>query len=147
MINTMWTKAASAVFALAAGGAVAVLSPASPAVAFYSGGLFLDVVPQSPATMVAKGAAVDIPVEVTCNSPTASLHVAVTQSVNHKIATGDGFAEVGCTGAHQRVLIRVTAQGNRAFTTGTALATAEVFGCNNVLCGQETGSTSVKIKR
>jgi len=68
------------VVAIVAGGVLAVFAASGPAVAFFSGGLFLDVHVESPATLVARGAAVDVPLEVTCNaSPNAFVSVTVTQ--------------------------------------------------------------------
>ena len=140
-------KVAGAAAALAAGGIFAFVSPAQPAVAFFSGGLFLDAVPQSPATLVAKGAAVDVPVQVTCNASFADLRVQVTERVGKDTASGFGYTQVACTGAHQTLLVRVTAFEGKAFTKGTALATADIFGCGNVTCGEETGSATITIRR
>jgi Na+/H+ antiporter NhaC len=53
-MNTSRTKAAVVGTVLAGGTALALLSPASPALAFLSGGLHLDVTAQSPATLVAR---------------------------------------------------------------------------------------------
>jgi hypothetical protein len=142
-----WARSAGAAAALAAGGAFGIL-PAAPALAFFSGGLFLDVVPQSPANLVGGGAAVDVPVEVTCNAQLVDVHVNLTEKVGKKIAAGDGFTEVACTGAHQRILVRVTANSTgQAFAKGKAVATADVFGCNSVTCGQETGSATITLKK
>jgi hypothetical protein len=143
-----WVSSAGAAVAIAAGGGFALL-PASPALAFFSGGLFLDVVPQSPANLVANGAAVDVPVEVTCNATgTTFLHVNLTEKVGKKIASGDSFTDVTCSGAHQRILVRVTANsGGQAFAKGKAVASADISGCNNVTCGQETGSATITLKK
>jgi hypothetical protein len=145
---TRWVRAAGVATALVAGGGFALAGPATPALAFFSGGLFLDVVPQSPATLVAGGAAVDTPVEVTCNAiGTAFVQVNVTEKVGKKIATGDAQIQVACSGAHQRFLVRVTASSGQAFAKGKAVVTAQVFGCNNIICGSETGSATVTVKR
>ncbi len=73
------TRVAAVVVAIVAGGVLAVFAASGPAVAFFSGGLFLDVHVESPATLV-RGAAVDVPLEVTCNaSPNAFVSVTVTQ--------------------------------------------------------------------
>jgi len=141
------TKAATAAAALAAGAVFAVASPAQPAVAFFSGGLFLDAVPQSPATLVASGAAVDVPVEVTCNATFADLYVEVTERVGSGVASGAAYVPVGCTGSHQRVLVRVNASSARAFSKGTAVATATIFGCGPSICGQDSTSATITIKR
>jgi hypothetical protein len=145
---TRWIRSAGVATALVAGGGFALAGPATPALAFFSGGLFLDVVPQSPATLVAGGAAVDTPVEVTCNATgTVFLHVNVTEKVGKKVASGDSFSTVSCSGAHQRFLVRVTASSDTAFAKGSGVVTADVTGCNTTLCGSETGSATVKIKK
>jgi len=150
MIRTRLTKAAGALAALAAGAIFAVASPAQPAVAYYSGGLFLDVVPLSPATLVASGAAVDVPVEITCNANYyPGLYVEVTERVGRGIATGNGFTPVACTGGHQRVLVRVAADAGRAFGRGDALVTGYLSGClaPTFVCAEETGSREVTVRR
>jgi hypothetical protein len=145
-LRRLATSAGAAV-AVAAGGGFALL-PASPALAFFSGGLFLDVIPQSPATLVAKGAAVDVPVQVTCNATgPASVHVDVSERVNGQIASGGGNVQVGCTGGHTTILVRVTAQSGPAFAKGKAVANAVVFGCNSVLCAEETNSATITLKK
>ena len=68
MRTKLRTRAAAAVVALLLGGLLALFATSGPAVAFFSGGLFLDVQVESPARLVARGAAVDVPLEVTCNA-------------------------------------------------------------------------------
>jgi hypothetical protein len=117
-------------------------------VAFFSGGLFLDVQVQSPARLVARGAAVDVPVEVTCNATNnAFVQITVTQKAGSGVAEGFGSALVGCTGSGQQLTIRVQASGGKTFKQGTAVATAFVDGCNNVTCGVERDSEVIDIKR
>jgi hypothetical protein len=112
--------AVAIVIALLAAGTVALLAPAGPAVAFSSGGLFLDVQVESPARLVARGAAVDVPLEVTCNAPEpVEVFVTVTQRVGKGVAAGSGFASFGCTGGGQDVVVRVTANpSGSAFVRG-----------------------------
>jgi hypothetical protein len=142
------TKVAAAVVALAAGGVLALFATAGPAVAFFSGGLFLDVQVQSPASLVSRGAAVDVPLEVTCNaSSDAFVQVTVTQRAGSGIAQGFAFESVGCTGSGQQLRVRVQATSGRAFKQGTAVASAEVFGCRPNVCGSETDSETIAIQR
>lgn len=138
-----------AVLAIAIGGAVAALGPPAPALAFFSGGLFLDVQAETRGTLVARGAAVDVPIEVTCNAPSpADVTVVLTQRVNGGIAQGSGSTRVGCTGAHQRITIRVTANATgQAFRAKNAVADSYIFGCNETLCGQEQDSTVIQVRR
>ena len=139
------TKAAVIGSALAGGAALALLAPASPALAFDSNGLHLDISVQSPATLVARGVAVDVPVEVECNSGDASVDIHVTERVGSRIITGYSYQRVACTGAPQLVMMRVETSSGRPFAKGTALATANIFACNSTTCGSETSSVTIKI--
>jgi len=144
------TKVAAVVVAIAVGGVLALFVSGGPAVAFFSGGLFLDVQVESPARLVARGAAVDVPLEVTCNaSPSADVFVRVTQKAGSGVAQGSGFTSVGCTGSGQQITIRVQAtSGGKTFKQGTAVASAEIFGCtqNFSVCGSETDSETIAIQ-
>jgi hypothetical protein len=146
-MNTSRTKAAVVGAVLAGGTALALFSPGSPALAFLSGGLHLDVTVQSPATLVARGAAIDVPVDVDCNANFADVQLGVTERVGSQIATGSSFVEVACNGGHQRLLIRVTAGSGKAFKQGAAVATADIFGCNNTTCGSESSSATIQIRK
>ncbi|HEX8095597.1 hypothetical protein [Jatrophihabitans sp.] len=146
-MNTNRTKAAVIGGTLAGGVTLALLSPSSPAMAFDSGGLHLALTVQSPATLVARGAAVDVPVEVNCNATSAYVDVQLTERVGSRLASGYGYVEVACTGSPQRVLVRVVASGDKAFTRGTALANANIGGCNATICGGERSSVTIKITK
>ena len=62
----------------------------------------------SPATLVSRGAAVDVPVDVHCNAQYVSLTVRLSERVGSQTATGVNYTtQVACTGGHQRVLVRV----------------------------------------
>jgi hypothetical protein len=145
------TRIAAVVVAIVLGGVLALFATSGPAVAFFSGGLFLDVQVGSPATLVARGAAVDVPLEVTCNAApnTAFVQVVVTQRAGSGVAQGSGSTAVGCTGSGQQVTVRVQAFGGKAFKQGTAVASAEISGCtaNFSTCGNETDSETIDIKR
>jgi hypothetical protein len=151
MRTKLRTRVATAVVALLLGGQLALIATSGPAVAFFSGGLFLDVQVESPARLVARGAAVDVPLEVTCNAApgTAFVQVVVTQKAGSGVAQGFGSTQVGCTGSGQQVTVRVQASGGKTFKQGTAVASAEVFGCtaNFVTCGSETDSEVIAIQR
>ena len=149
-MKTNKTKVAVVGTALSGAAVVALLGGAGPAVAYDSGGLHLDATAQSPARLVARGAAIDVPVDVECNATQpASLSVSVTERVGKQIATGGGFAqEVACTGGHQDILIRVTAGPGKAFAKGTAVATAQIFGCSNdTTCGSESRTDTIVIRK
>jgi hypothetical protein len=148
MTTKLRTRAAAAVVAILLGGLLALFATSGPAVAFFSGGLFLDVQVQSPAQLVARGAAVDVPLEVTCNaSGTVDVFVSVSQKAGSGVAEGFGYTSVGCTGSGQQITVRVRATGGKTFKQGTAVVTAEIFGCNRVTCGSETDSEVIEIRR
>ena len=148
MIRTVRRKAAAAALAVGAAGGLAATLPASPAVAYFSPPLFLDIEVQSPAYVIAKGAGVNVPVEVTCNPGVAAeYYVRLTQNVNGKIASGYGYGSTRCTGSHQTVLVTVVAAQGKAFTKGKALASAETFACLGRVCGTETDSRTVTLRK
>jgi len=142
-------KAAVIGAALTGGGALVLLSPSSPALAYYSGGLHLDATALSPASLVSRGAAVDVPVDVDCNAQQyVSLTVRLSERVGSQTATGVNYTtQVACTGGHQRILVRVPASSGKAFAKGSAVATVEIFGCNRATCGDETSSTTIQVTR
>jgi hypothetical protein len=146
MRTKLRTRVAAAVVALLLGGLLALFATSGPAVAFFSGGLFLDVQVQSPARLVARGAAVDVPLEV---PGTAAVQVSVSKKAGSGVAQGFGSTSVGCTGSGQQVTVRVQASGGKTFKQGTAVASAEIFGCtaNFSTCGNETDSEVIQIQR
>jgi hypothetical protein len=134
--------------ALLAAGSFTLFAPAGPAVAFSSGGLFLDVQVEEPAHLVARGAAVDVPLEITCNASQVDVFVTVTQRVSKGVAAGSAFRSFGCTGSGQDVTVRVTASAfGKAFIRGNAVIEAEIFGCRPRICGSETDSETVRLQR
>ena len=148
MRTRLRTRAATAVVAILLGGLLALAATSGPAVAFFSGGLFLDVQVESPARLVARGAAVDVPLEITCNAiGDVFVQVSVTQKAGSGVAQGTGFARFACTGSGQQVTVRVQASGGKTFKQGTAVVSAELFGCNNTTCGSETDSEVIDITR
>jgi hypothetical protein len=145
------SRVAATVLAVVLGGLLALFASSGPAVAFFSGGLFLDVQVESPALLVARGAAVDVPLEVTCNARpgTASVNVTVTQKSGSGVAQGFGSTAVGCTGSGQQIRVRVQASGGKTFKQGIAVASAQIFGCttNFSTCGDETDSQTINIAK
>jgi hypothetical protein len=147
-MNTSRTKAVVVGIAIAGGAALALTGPGLPALAFLSGGLHLEVTALSPATLVARGAAVDVPVDVDCNATQNTfVSVGVTEQVGSQTAAGSGSVQVACNGGHQRIMIRVAAGSGEAFSKGTAVATASIFGCNNTTCGSESSSAKIHIRK
>jgi hypothetical protein len=142
------TKAAVLGSALAGGAALALLAPAAPALAFDSGDLHLDINVESPITLVARGAAIDVPIEIECTSDYASVQVSVTERVGNRIVSGVNYLTVACTGGTQEMVVRVEAtNAGRPFGRGTAVVTAYIFGCTSTVCGQESDSDTVRITK
>src|SRR6478735_4337474 len=109
--------------------AVAVLGPASSAVGFFSRGLTLTIQVKSPATLHAKGAAIDVPLDIVCTGRTAFVDVQVTQRVGGgSLAQGFGEQQVTCTGQVQGLTVTMAANGN-AFKNGPAFVQATISGC------------------
>jgi hypothetical protein len=150
MILSSRVKAAVAAVTVAGATAAALLVPASPAVAFSSGGLVLDVVVQSPAHLIAKGAALALPVEYTCfGTSNDALDLQVSERVgNGALVTGQGqLPSLVCTGEIQQVKVDLAATGNRAFAKGSAFVSAQIFGCSDSLCGQDEDDRTITIQK
>lgn len=147
-MRTKRTRVAAAVVALLLGGLLALFATSGPAVAFFSAGLFLDVQVESPARLLARGAAIEVPLEVTCNATgSVDLFVSVSQRSGSGVAEGFGFESVPCSGSGEQVTVTVQATGGKVFKKGTAVVTAEVFGCNEAICGSETDTEVIEIQR
>jgi hypothetical protein len=147
-MRTKRTRVATAVVAILLGGLLTLFATSGPAIGFFSAGLFLDVQVESPARLLARGAAIEVPLEVTCNaSGTVDLFVSVSQRSGSGVAEGFGFESVPCSGSGEQVTVTVQATGGKVFKKGTAVVTAEVFGCNEAICGSETDSEVIVIQR
>jgi hypothetical protein len=146
------TRIAAAIAAIGAGGTLAALAPAGPAVAEESPPFVLDVEVGSPATLLARGVAVSVPVEFTCPSNTAyeEASVSVSQRVaNHIVRGYGGYVNLDCTGqpeTHQ-VVVQVY-EGGTAFLQGSALATASIYGCaaDWWTCGSDSDTEEISIR-
>ncbi len=143
-------KAAASAVTVAGAVVAAIVVPATTAVAYNSGGLVLDVMVQSPGTLIAKGAAVSVPVAYTCSgaSQYATLYVSVAQRVGgNASATGDASdRQLTCNGEIQNVAVEVLATGGEAFVRGDAYVRALINDCYNV-CGDEVDSRTVTFER
>jgi hypothetical protein len=148
MFHITRIKAAAAAVAIAGATAAAIMVPASPAVAFSSGGLVLDIKIQSPAHLVANGAALAVPVEYTCfGTSNASLNVSVTEKVGSGVAEGGGFLDsLVCTGEIQTATITIPTSSGKAFIKGTGFSNGEIFGCSS-FCGEQTNSATIAIQK
>jgi hypothetical protein len=148
MQRHMKVKTALAALAIAGGAAAAAVGPASPALGFFSPPLLLEIQVNSPATLVAKGAGVNVIVRIECSGArTAFVNVSLTQRAGSAIATGSGSTEVGCTNANQTVLVLVTAQPGKAFKKGTAIADGVISACTPSfsVCGSEQDQRTIAL--
>jgi hypothetical protein len=142
------TKAAVLGGTLAAGAALALLSPAAPALAYDFDGMYLHLAVQSPATLVARGVAIDLFIDVTCNSRyPAYLETVVNERVGSKIVSGNGYTRFECTGSLQRVAVRVVSSTSSPYARGIAIATSNLYGCMESTCGQETDDATIEITK
>jgi hypothetical protein len=144
MKRRRWVRLA-AILGLTSVAVIALLiGPMSSAVGFFSGGLSLDVQVQSPATLVSRGAAISVPLEIVCTSRQAEVDIQVSQRAGSAIAQGFAFEEVTCEGDLQHVDVTVFANGN-AFKKGTAVVQAQIFGCLGRTCGSESDTAEIAI--
>ncbi|TMK85247.1 MAG: hypothetical protein E6G44_07710 [Actinobacteria bacterium] len=128
--------------------AVAVLITAGgqPALGFFSRGLLLEIKVGRQATLVARGAAVTVPVRITCNKGIfAFVSVAVTERVGGGLVKGNASRQVICTGDRQKVKVSVAPGSGKAFKPGTGFAQATIDGCIPGICGEETDSRAIQI--
>jgi hypothetical protein len=123
------------------GAAAALLGPAGPAVGQSSQPVQAEIQVNSPATLVAKGAGVDVSVTTNCSGPsgtTASVSLNLTERVGSEVAVGIGGTTVGCTGTSQTNVVLVTptfggfpsVTAGKAFKRGTAIAQANITACS-----------------
>ena len=134
--------------AIGIGGGLAFAGPVLPAVGQVSPPAVFSVEVGDEATLVARGAAVLVPVEIRCPAgATGSLSVEVTQRAGSRIASGFGStSDFVCTGATQTVEVLVTAQG-QAFKKGPAVAEASLFVCSNFFCQFVSDTENIEIAR
>jgi hypothetical protein len=145
-------KAILGALAIAGGAGIASVAvlPSSPALGFYSPPLLLRIHVGSPATLIARGAAVKVHLRFDCaGTQTANVTVNVTERVRGRnIAAGSGFAQVKCADASRTVRVAVTAQaGGKAFEKGVAFAYADLFGCAPSFCANQPDQRTIKIVR
>jgi hypothetical protein len=128
---------AALAFALPAGADVSILSP--PVAAVQVG---------SPATLVARGAAVSVPVTVVCApGGTGFLFIQVAERVGGSTARGgESTTTPPCTGAFQTINVVVTSQGE-PFRKGVAFASADFTVCDFSGCLSATDQREIQIVR
>jgi hypothetical protein len=113
-----------AVMAIAAGALVATVLPSSADVSAQSPPVAAVRI-ESPATLVARGAAVATQVTVVCQPGAPGfLGVEVTENAGGKIAKGFGSTNITCTGGFQTITVNVVAEPTIPFRAGTAFGDA-----------------------
>lgn len=135
--------------AIGLGGGLALAIPLLPAVGQISPPAVVSINVGDTATLVERGAAILVPVQVRCpaGAEFASLSVNVTQRAGSRIASGFGSTnDFVCTGATQTVNVLVTAQ-NQAFKKGGAVAQASLFVCFQSGCTPVTDTENIQIGR
>lgn len=137
--------ATMATVAIAGGVAIATVGTAAgPAVAFFSPPLLLDIHFVS-ATVVAKGAGVDVAFQVECaGTRSAFVDFSINERFSKAIANGFGEARVTCTDSPQTIVVLSVAQ-SVPFKPGTALLESDLFGCTRRFCGDQTDNETIKI--
>jgi hypothetical protein len=143
------TKAAVVGTAISGAAVAGMVGAAGPALAYDSGGLHLSAGAQSPGRLVGGGAALWVPVDVSCNAAQyAYVNIGITEAVGGRIASGTGYANVACIGAHQVISIPVVASPGRAFAPGRAVATTGIGGClADQTCGSDSNMRTINLRR
>lgn len=139
---------------LAAAAAIASLVVGSATVASASHAVELG----DTATVLTKGVAVMVPVDVTClGGPFPpppfpfppfgnSVSVSVNQRSGNRIAQGFGASSVVCDGMPHTVLVQVTAS-QAPFKSGTALATATLTVCDVSGCHTASDTEEIRLRK
>ncbi|MGF1646049.1 MAG: hypothetical protein ACFCVF_03880 [Kineosporiaceae bacterium] len=147
------TRARMIPAAVVLAGAATLLMPGSPALAYISPPLVLLAEPESPARLVAQGAAVDVTVEYSCAADFMGIGLSVRERVGRAVASGSGGVSVPCDGRTHRTVIRVPADGGGpAFTRGSAAVETFVDGCRTgddglAVCAVDRTFDTIRIRR
>lgn len=138
-----------AVLAVLCGAAVAVALPGSSAVAFLSPPDVWQVQVQSPGTLLAKGAAVAVPVEVTCPAGRfAYLQVSLTQRSGNEATSATRYLNLTCPDGPTVLRVNVSVSGgSRTFKRGPAFAEAVLDGCGYMCGSMSTDSREISLSK
>lgn len=137
--------------ALAIGAVVGLIVPLHAAVADSSPpDPYFNFRVESPVFLVAKGAAVSVPVTITCfpEAEYYGMSVFVSERVNGgRLATGWGYIEsTQCDGFPGTVDVSVRANEN-AFKNGQALVEADAWACTPLQCNEFREQVEVRIRK
>lgn len=102
------------------------------------------------AQLIAKGAGVVVPVEITCTDGTsyASLAMRVIQRVGSSITSGSTYADIqDCSSTSQTVQLLVAPDGSaRAFRKGSAVGQAFLYACDEYNCSELRDQEEIVVK-
>jgi hypothetical protein len=142
---------------LAGATSLSFLLTASPAVADLPQEVVLEARITNSGEIVARGAAVDIPLEIRCNtSEYLYISVSATEMSGRNLASGSSGVrslKVACDGGPASLKVRVKSQ-DEPFHTGTADVSLYMLGCapgtddpDNWICGDKTNDLKVLFER
>ena len=119
-----------------------LLSAATPALADAT------VVSVGDGTLLAKGAAVSIPVTYTCAvGESWSLDAQLSQKISQgRITKGGTQVGTNCTGANETVNLSISPEGQLAFKSGSGLLHVTVFSCGDQGCQFTSSDYTISIK-
>ena len=140
-----------AALALLVGAALAALVPVGSAVALDSPPSDMPFVQvQSPASLLARGAAVSVPVTYRCaaGEQRIEISVRVVQRSGSETTSGEGSANLPCgsPGSVQEATVTVVADG-RVFKKGAAVGSARAFTCGFGFCDTIADSREIMVTR
>jgi hypothetical protein len=97
----------------------------------------------------AKGAAVSIPVQVTCPAGSyAHLDVSLTQRSGSTVVSGSAGRDVPCSGSPQSMTFNVVSSvGSKVFKKGPVFVEAVLYGCGYACGVMDTDSGTMQISR
>jgi len=149
MLFPVKVKAALAGLTVAGGAAAAALLGAGPAVGQASQPVQVEIQVNSPATLVAKGAAADVSVTASCSGTSVSsgqISVSLTERAGSVIASGGQSSVIDCTGMPENVTLVVPANV-RPYKKGTAIANASIFACTTTFgsCANQQVTATIEI--
>ena len=145
-MHPLLRKAGSCAAVLIAGTGF-LLGTASPAAADSTSQVSISI--QGPATLIAHGAAISVPVVTSCSTAytVGTVILTVTQTVGRRVASDSLFVGVDCTGLPETTVITLYSDQVPFSKGGTAFAQGEIISCNGSMeCVEATDSTTIKIQ-
>jgi hypothetical protein len=151
LVGLVVAGGAAAAIALGPAG-LAVGQSSAPTVGQSSQPIQVQLVVNSPARLVARGAGVDVSATVSCSGQfviSGSVTVNVTEKVGKNLATGYGETGFDCMGgtAQNVEVLAIANPGGKAFVKGSAIVQATMSACAvNGPCGGQSVQPTIKIR-